>query len=892
MGQFPQPYHWLFKRACRQELYDELAGDLEETFDENLQAYGLQKARSIYKKEVIKMLRPSVIRPLNPFRQLRVNHMFKNYLKLSFRNLWRHKEPSLISIFGLSTGIIASVLMFQYTNFELSYDSMHDETAGKIYRVSRQTIKAATGEQISLNATQFHGFQPNVANEVPEVLSATKLVQASGVLTHQNEGYPVPNGMYTTGSFFEVFSFPLLDGNPESLDQPGSVFLSQSLAQKLFGTKDPMGQQIHYNDNFSNVDLELQVKGIFEDLPENTHIQAELMMSVQDQDRFADNGWFGSMRIPDVTWRWVGFHSYIRVNPQTSRDQLAQNLNNFIQKYREAFDQSQGRQTIAVPQELADLHFAQNVNGQIMPSADPEAIQIFRLIGVLIILIAWINYVNMASARAIKRAREVGVRKALGAHKKELIFQFLIETVVFNILALIIAIGFIFLLIPVFHQFVGKPVFSLFQHFSAFWFNFGLIFLGGAIVSGLYPAIILTRFEAIKVLRGIFCNSFHGIWFRRTLSFLQFGLVLLLLSGILIIRSQLNFMMKQDLGMQMDQTLIIDAPPAFIRDSTFVARFETFRGVTVNIPSVRQSSISSNIPGNPNNFGQTMYRTDRPSDESVFVYRYSVDSHYLPLFEIDLLAGRQFNESLKGDGRSILINEQSVAELEFESVEDAIGKKLHYPTGQDMTIIGVVRDFNPMGAKFKVDPMAINLDTARVGSFINVKLGTENLASTLDRLEDSYREFFPGAPFNSFFLEQNFRAVYEADQKFRSVLEFFALVSIFISSLGIFGLSSFLINQKMKEVSIRKVLGAGLGTILNVLCKEYLFLVGIAAIVSLPIAYLIADRWLSSFLVSISLHPLHFVLPLAGLALILLITIGRKTWHAAKVNPAVTLKNE
>lgn len=888
----PRFYKALFRQLCRSELYHELAGDLEEAFAENYELYGLGKAKATYKKEVLKMLRPSVIRPFRFYQSNNSFTMFSNYLKLSVRNLWRDKEHSLVSIAGLAAGIIASVLVFQYTNFESSYDAMHDESDGKIYRMSRKTVSIETGEQISINASNFHGFHPTVASELPEVASSTKLFQANGVLTSDNTGHNVPNSFFSTGSFFDVFSFPLIKGNKEDLDQPGTVFLSESVSRRIFGDADPMGKQIHYNDNFSNVDIEVQVKGVFKDFPDNSHIKTEILIPIADLNTFADNGWFGSIRLNEVTWRWVGYHTYIKATVGADKAALTDKLNQFIGKYRAHFDEAQGRKPIIVPHQLDELHFAKGVTAQLQPSNDAGTITMFKFIGVLIILIAWINFINLATARAVKRAKEVGVRKALGAFRKQLIHQFLIETIFINGLALTLAVGIILMIIPSFHQFVDAPVFDYFINFMPFWAIYLAVFMVGSLASGLYPALVLTRFEPIKVLRGNFRHSNNSIWLRRVLMLLQFGLVLVMLTGILAIKSQIGFMMNQQMGMNIDQTLVVNAPPTFVRDSTYTSKIETYRDAIQQIPAVNATSIAASIPGIRNTFGQTIYRTDRPSNESEFVYLNAIDPHFISLFEIELIAGRQFDESLKGDGNVVLINEESVRAFDFESPEDALGKWLFYPTGVRRQIVGVVKDFNQMGMKFKVDPMAMNLDTARISSYINIKINAANITETVNSLERTYNEFFPSAPFDSFFLDQTFNELYEEDKKFSSILEFFAIIAIFISCLGIFGLSSFLINQKVKEVSIRKVLGANISQIIRVLTKEYVLLVTVATLIAIPISYLLTNNWLDTFLVRVDLNPLWFFAPVAGLVFILMTTIGRKTWKAIMINPARTLKDE
>jgi putative ABC transport system permease protein len=878
---------------CREDLYHELAGDLEEAFIENFEQFGAAKARSIYKKEVRKMLRPSVLRKFEFLPRLTPPDMIKNYLKISLRNIWRDKEHSLISILGLAAGIVASVLIFQYTNFESSYDGFIDQEDGHVYKITREVSDIAEGEITSRSAHTFHAFHPAVSSDMPEVLSSTHVSPISGVFTFQETGHNIPDAMFTSGSFFDVFSFKLLEGIKEDLDQPGSVFLSKSMARRIFGDTPAMGKLIRYNDNNSNIELELQVKGIFEDFPSNSHIKANAFLPVTELNSFADNNWFGGRALSEVTWRWVGFHTYIKVLPSISSENLTDKLITFIRKYRTPYDQAQGRQQSVVPLKLEDVHFSQDWTGQLEAAGDKRMVSMFRYIGILIILIAWINFVNLASARAVKRAKEVGVRKALGALKKQLIQQFLIETALINLMAMTIAVGLALLIIPAFQTFVGAPVFDFFTDFMPFWIIYGAIFIAGSILSGLYPALVLTKFQPIKVLRGNFNHSTQGIWLRKGLMFVQFGIVLIILTGILGIRAQIQYMMDYDTGMKIDQTLVVNAPPPFLRDSTYTTVLDTYKKGLLSIPSVKATTITSLVPGLRNDYGQTTSRTDRPSNESIFLYLSSIDPNYMDFFGLELIEGRAFDESLKGDENIVLINEQALKEFGFETAKDAVGKHLTNPANEEPPmIVGVVKNFNQMGMKFSVDPLAMQLDTNGSGTFINIRVATENLPETIKLLEQRYLEFFPGAPFDSFFLDQTFNELYEADQKFKSVLQFFAIVAIFIAALGIFGLSSFLINSKIKEVSIRKVLGAGVGEIIRVLTKEYVWLISISTLVSIPVAYFLIKGWLNNFLVSVAINPLIFIIPVLGLIFILCLTIGTKTLKAVRVNPSQTLKSE
>nr|WP_255552025.1 FtsX-like permease family protein [Roseivirga sp. E12] len=364
-----------------------------------------------------------------------------------------------------------------------------------------------------------------------------------------------------------------------------------------------------------------------------------------------------------------------------------------------------------------------------------------------------------------------------------------------------------------------------------------------------------------------------------------------MLSGVMAIRSQIQFMMDADMGMNISQTLAIQGPPGYLRDSTYAQKTQAFQGEVERNSGVKATTLSSILPGIRNNFFQTTNRLDRPSGETVMLYRSFADHDYVSFHDLEIISGRDFDESLIGDQNVILLNREAVERFNFESPEDAIGKRLDFANDVTPLIVGVVENFNQMGVNFAIEPLAIELINGG-GNFINLRVETKNIAETMQFLESSYEAFFPGSPFQASFIDQNFNTLYEADQRFNQALQFFAIVAIFISCLGIFGLSSFLINQKMKEVSIRKVLGANVLEIIRVLTTEYIWLVSISTLVAVPVAYFLINNWLDSFLVRVNVNILFFALPVIGLMMIILITIGHKTKKAALTNPAKTLKSE
>ena len=883
----PTPFfQWLLKRFCREALYDELAGDLEESFFHNAKIYGVRKARRIYNREVIMMMRPSVVRILNhPLNDI----MIVNNIKMAFRHIQRDKQHAAIAVFGLSIGLMASFLILQYVHFESSFENFHEKENQEVYRVSRVNISIETGEVQRQNADNFLALKDAILDEVPDVITGTRVSGMFFNCGYKGQVYENESAYFTDAAFFEVFNFKLLAGEASKLDEPNHIMFSESFAKTVFGQENPLGKTVTYY--FDDIRASLVVAGIFEDPPNNTHIQAHVLASM---DRVIQDAliaqWFGNLTYEQFKWRWSNFHTYVTVDRVSKRQDLKEQIDNVIKRHRGDRDLQAGRTNSVILHALDELHFVQGFRNQLGTTANLQVLRILEISAVLILVLAWINYINLTSARSIRRAKETGVRKVLGAFRTQLIHQFLVETIVVNLLAGALAWLWTLLLAPVFEETTGLNLMHEVRITSLI--PFVLMILIGIVVSGVYPSLLLSRFKPTQILRGKFSATKQGKAIRGGLMLIQFTVVLILLSGVFVIQSQLNYMTRYDIGMETESVVTISSPPGFMRDSTFHSRFEALSQEVKQIPAI-QDMTSTTLVSGENNWGGQSAALQNDSDRgTVFMFFNTVDEDFVDFHDLELVAGRNLSKSFTSDENAAMINEM-VAQGYGLSPQEIIGKTLLFQGGiPPRKVVGVIKNFYPMGVKYTIEPMLFSLSGTDERYYLNLKLAGMGNFDIIKQLENIYGDFFPGTPFQIEFAEQRFKEIFESDKRVEVLLKFFSFVAIIIAGLGIVGLTSFLINQKMKEVSIRKVLGASFADITSRFSKEYLILVAGAGIVGIPVAVYFTKNWLDNYELRVSLSPLHFIYPLVILLVIITVIISLKTFKAATANPSHVLRNE
>ena len=662
-----------------------------------------------------------------------------------------------------------------------------------------------------------------------------------------------------------------------ALEKPFTAVLTASTAKKYFGSEDPIGKTILLDG-----DIEAEITGIAKDLRENTHLKFDILFSWAS---------FVELRGSDVNteWMWDGFYTYVLMQPGTDPTAFEAKLPVFIQEQAGDELREYNHNMVFYLQPVRDIHLYSDLMYEFEPGGDGQIVYFLLIISVFIIAIAWINYINLSTARSIDRSKEVGVRKVMGSTRAQLLKQFIFESILINVMALIVALLIIVIALPSFSQITGKTItLSLFGE-PVFWSVLAVLFSVGAFLSGLYPAILLSSFAPAVILRGKAASTLKGVSLRKVLVVLQFAASVALLVATFTVFRQISFMRAQDLGMNIEQTLVLRGPS--VTDSTYSEKHNVFRTDLLNYPAIQQITASTVVPGGESGWNAGGIRLESESENQSKQYRViGIDYAYLETFDIDLLAGRNFSEEFGTDPATVLFNESAIRHLGFENNEEVLGENLFF-WDDVYEIIGVIDDFHHESLREAVDPLIFRL-LPNSTDFYSLKIGTENVSETIRTIENRWNEIYPGNPFDYFFLDDHFDLQYRADLRFGEVFGIFAMLAIFVACLGLIGLASFTTAQRTKEIGIRKVMGASVPGIISLLTKGFAGLVLISFVIAVPVVYVAMNAWLSNFAFRVNLDWRLYLLPALIVMLIALLSVSSQTLKAAVANPARSLQYE
>ncbi|CAG5003448.1 hypothetical protein DYBT9275_03155 [Dyadobacter sp. CECT 9275] len=822
--------------------------------------------------------------------------MFKNYLKIARRNLWRNKTFSAINIFGLAIGIAACFFVFQYVYFESNYDRFNTNVSN-IYRVP--ISYSGSMANVPTTAANHPAVGPAMKADFPEVLDYVRVVSVSLFMNASTMSYEALNAEPKTfneskifladASFFKVFSYPLVLGDRNTcLTEANSIAISASEAKKYFGTTNPVGKILKMNGR-----MPMKVTAVFDDIPENSHIKFDMLIS------FATVGpnWGND------NWTWPEFYNYVVLAPGTDVKKLEAKFPAFINKYLGAKMKELNFGCAFHLQPISDIHLKSNYLKEAEANGSEKEIYFLAIIGVFILFIAWINYINLSTAKSMERAKEVGLRKVVGAEKEQLVVQFLLESFLVNGLALLLATVIIFSFVPFFNTFIGKEISTGFFTTglgtqAIFWVSVLGVFIFGALLVGLYPAFALSSFMPAAVLKGSLIKSSKGISLRRVLVSFQFALSIILISATLIVFKQFNYMRNGNLGYKKDQVLIVKTPA--IADSTISSRYNYFKSELKKTPSVLGATTTSDIPGNMIRYRNSVRRASQDQQHNFTTYLMEIDENFIPAYKIELLAGKNFvstdSSSLNNTSNNkIIINEEVVKALGYHSAEEAINQDVLFRLGQadvPCKIIGVMKNFHQRSLKEKYDPILCYYPSYSDWKYISVNLNVSNASKTIADIGESYKSAFPGNPYEYFFLDDYFNQQYQADNRLGNVFGLFAVLAIIVASMGLLGLSSFVIKLRTKEIGIRKVLGASVSGLLLLVSRDFVKLVGFAAVIAIPVIYFAAKDWLTNYAFHVGLGWAIFIIPPVLLLTITLLTICLQSLKTALMNPVKSLRSE
>ncbi|WP_149303965.1 ABC transporter permease [Pareuzebyella sediminis] len=806
--------------------------------------------------------------------------MFKNYLKIAWRNLIKNKVYSWINIGGLAIGIVACLLILQYVVFEFSYEDFHVKKE-RIYRV--QQNRYDNGKLATQWAAGAYAVGNSFKEAIPEIEEYVKVVETGDIIVEvNNRPLKIKEVYFATNSFFDVFSYPLIYGDSKSvLNEPNTAAISETTAVKIFGTNDVVGKNLPISGNRT-----YKITGVFKDMPINTQLRPDFLASYATYVGMNTNEDGSS---PEDAWAWDGCLTYLLLqrgaDPTQVEAKFAPIVEEGVGELLKRFNASVEYRL----QPLTNIHLDANYMMEPAPNSDGKTIYLLLGIAFFVIIIAWVNYINLATARAIGRAKEVGIRKTIGSKRTQLIIQFFFESVLFNGLALLLALLLMLIALPFFTKISGQPVsYDLFID-AKFWFGLTALFVSGVVLSGLYPAIVISRFRPVEVLKGQMGTTSQGALLRKGLVVFQFAASLFLLIGSLVVYQQIQFMRDQSLGIDIDRTLVIKPPIA--TDSTFTSQKLALKESLLKYPAVKKVAVSSIVPGEGpgDNAGGIRLLTQDDSEQKQYRFIY-VDYDFLNLYDAELIAGRGFSEDFGAERVNVVFNRKGIEQLGFDDPEEAIGKQIDF-WGEQCTIVGVIENFHQQSLREAYDPLILRLNPDVYGYF-SVKMGAGQITQTIAQAQTEWNTFFPGNTFEYFFLDEKFNDQYKADHRFGQVFGVFTLLAIFVACLGLFGLASFTALQRKREIGIRKVLGASIPGILGLLYNEFALLLVIAFGIAIPIAAFTTSRWLQGYAFRIDMHWSYFVLPFLAIVLIALVTVSFQTIKAAMANPVKSLRTE
>ena len=813
--------------------------------------------------------------------------MLLTHLKLALRNLLKRKGYSLLNILGLAIGITCCLLIFQYVAYERSYDSFH-QNAGRIVRLRLDAWQK--GKLAWQSATVYPAIAPAMKKDFPEVENYCRLIDANFLLSNESNRakFKETKGYFADPSVLEMFGLQLVKGDPATaLDGPGKILLSENTAKRYFGNEDPLGKRLTVMEGDR---LSLEVTGIFKEYPGNSHLILHHLISYATLGQQISRGG-DSTRPTETSWGWYDFYAYLQLRPGADWRRLQSKLPAFCDRY---INNNEWRKKNNVKDALfliplTDIHLNSNYNQEAEVNGNGKAVGFLFLISFFIIVIAWVNYTNLATARSLERAKEVGVRKVLGAARRDLVLQFLTESFLLNLLSFLIALAAAWLLTPAFNTLIGSEGAASFSLPLSYCLAFGGLFLAGSLLSGLYPAFVLSGYHPIIVLKGLFKNTSRGLILRKGLIIGQFAVSVILIAGTILVYQQVQYMRRQQLGANINQTLVIEGANS-LQDSLYMNTFQPFRNSLLQQSAVKNVSASSNVMGQEIYWTSGINRIGEDAKNAVTLYHLGIDYDFVPSYSLQLAAGRNFSKNFSTDNKSALINERAADLLGFKNAAGAINGKLR--RGRDtLTIIGVVSDFHQQGLQKTIAPMLMLLRPDSRG-YYSVKISTDHVQQTVAGIEKSWNRYFPEDPFNYFFLDDSFNQQYKSDIRFGQVFGLFASLAILIACFGLLGLSAYNVLQRTKEIGIRKVLGASVQQLIFLLSKEFLYLVLISLLIAVPLTWWVMDNWLQDFAYRISIQ--WWVFAIAGMAAILiaLLTVGYQALKAALTNPVKSLRSE
>lgn len=802
--------------------------------------------------------------------------MYKLYLKIATRYLFKNKLYSFINIFGLAIGVASFVLIMLYVNYERSYDKF--EGSENVYRVFMDYLEG--DEWVPGDANAYIVSGPTLKTEFPEIEDFVRLRRVNGVVLLQNNAvFDNNTGALTDPSYFDIFDRTLSQGDMSTaLSEPYSIVLTLPLAEKIFGNKDPMGKTVTaYNTAFT-------VTGILNENPKNTHIKNDFLVSFKTFYTWPvfENDW-------KYTWNQNEYYTYLKIDSNANISQLNQKIMDFEPK-----GLKNERHHLEA---IEDIHLYSNKPYEAETNGSGNSIRLLLIIAFITIVLSWMNYLNLSTSKSLERAKEIGIRKVVGEKKLQLILQSLLESALLNVIAILIGLASVYLLLPVFNKFVGHD-FQLYGDQLKNLFPYFGFMLFGTVLSAFYPAFVLSNYKPTKALKGKLQTSSSSLSVRKALIFGQFLATITLLIGAFVANKQINFLQDRPLGANINNIValngqVLNSKPDSLRNLDF----ETFISEVKNRPYVKDLTIAQTYPGD--DFGNLNsnigVRFPNGTEDTKRVwYNYAVQPNYFDLMRMDFAAGEAFPVTSQKSSNNIVINEKMAKFMGVIDMQNVVGKTIRF-WNQDWNISGVVKDYHHFGLKSPIEPMIITHNRWMSNVLVKFDETVDSFGGFTDaiaQIEAEWKEVFPQSTFNYTFIDKKFEAQYNDDKKFASAFQIFTVLAILIASLGLFGLTSYTVVQRRKEIGVRKVNGATVANILSLLNKDFVKWVVLAFVIAIPISWFAMVKWLESFAYKTTMS--WWIFALAGITalMVALLTVSWQSLRAATANPVDALRNE
>lgn len=863
----PKLFHRFFRWYCHPDLRNSIEGDLIELYAHRLKEEGKKKADREFVKDVLLLFRPGIIKSIH-LQDYSINtDMYRNYFTTAWRNLLRKKSYAAINIAGLALGIACALLIFSLVSHHLDFDHFHADS-DRIYRFVTEEHRDQIDYEPSVPPAFGKAFREDYTFGERVARLCTLNDQLISVGENTNTHKFNEEVAFAEPEFFDIFNFPLTAGTlSNAFNKPNTAVVSEQIAKKYFGDQPALGKTFRFNN-----DIDFTIIGVLKDIPENTDFRSEIYFSYSTMKQYSE--WYAA----DDSWGGISssIQTFVRLRPGVNPKEVETVLPGYVKKYRAQSKNVHHYQL----QPLNDVHFNARYEGKM----DKATLWVLSAIGLLLIFTACLNFINLATAQAVTRSKEVGIRKALGSVRTQLFWQFTIETGLVVLLASILAFSVAYLVLPYLNTFFETRISpDLFLHTKPLLFLASLILIV-TLLSGAYPGIILSRFKPVAALKGRLQETHGGNFnIRRGLIIVQFTISQILLISLIVMGQQMHYFTNTTMGFVHDAVVMI---PTGSND----AKLNTLRTQFAAIPNVENVSLCFAAPASEDQWTTSLRFDNRGEVETFSISCRGADEYYLSTFGLELVAGRNLTAS--DTAREFLVNEKTVGKLGLSSPEEILGRQVAVNGGTlSGPVIGVVKDFHDQSFQADIQPVFITT-TLNMYNALAVKINMQEAASTLAALEKTWSSTYPELIFEYNFLDDQIASFYQKEQHMITMVQVFSGIALVIGCLGLYGLVSFLAIQKTKEIGIRKVLGGSASQILLIFGKEFSYLILIAFLLAAPVGWVLMSNWLSNYTYKIEMNIWMYALELSVISVIVLLTVGYRSLKAALVNPVESLKSE